>query len=448
MITILAAVLVILATVAMAIRRGGLTRLGGARLELLERATVDTPVFTARGIAAIIPALFGTLAMTVALEYGQQLKLVPAAVGGVVWGLIVLSFDLSIMNAEMGGDSGRSWVRSVIFLALRAVAALLAALLISSMIALFWYRTDVATQLQRDDRAAALSYDRKYIDPQYDPQIGQDQAQVAADQATLTTDATNVASDRKAARQAWLQMQCEAGGVSDLAGCSAGTGRAGRGQVYAVRAAEYQNAKAALDQAEATQQADQARLLPQISHDQADAGDLQDKRAHAESAELAFQSSHDGLLARQQALLELERANPGIGGTVLVVELLVFVLDCTALIAKITSHTLAYDRVTQQERHRAIRRAEQAEAMAEAEIQAQTQINQAMWQAHVDFETAKTKAWGDATSEVERVKTRAWRDAASEVEEARIRAWRDATLADLSGTGQQQTAQWSYDWQS
>ena len=264
MTAIFAAVLMTLVALVVAIRAGGLARLGGARPEILERAMTDVPVFTARGIAAIIPALFATFAMTVALEYGQQLRLVPAAAGGAIWGLIVLFLDLSIMNAEVGGGSAWSWVRNVIFLALRAAAAVLAALLISSMIVLFWYRTDVATQLQRDDQAAALNYDRTYIDPHYDPQIRQDQARAATDQATLTADAKAVTSDREAVNRARLLVQCEAGGVSDLAGCPAGSGQVGQGQVYAVRVAEYQNAVTALGQAEATQRGDKAQLFPRL----------------------------------------------------------------------------------------------------------------------------------------------------------------------------------------
>ena len=221
------------------------------------------------GVATVIPALFAAFAMTAALEYGQQLKLIPAAAGGVAWGMIILLFDLSIMNADVGGNTVRSWVRGLIFLALRATAAILAAVVISSMIALFWYRTDVATQVQRDNQAAALAYDQKYVNPHYTPHINKDKAQAAADQNTLNADAQAVANDRNAVSRAKLLMQCEAGGVSDLAGCPAGSGIAGQGQIYAVRVAEYQNAKAALTQAEATQEADQARLRPQISQGQA-----------------------------------------------------------------------------------------------------------------------------------------------------------------------------------
>jgi hypothetical protein len=209
-------VIPIVVALVVAIRWGGLARLGGARPGLLKRAAVDTPVFTARGIAAVIPALFGAFAMTAALEYGQQLKLIPAAAGGAAWGVIILLFDLCIMSSDVGGNNAWSWVRGMIFLALRATASILAALVISSMIALFWYRTDIAAQVQRDNQTSATADDRKFIEPRYTPQIMQDKAQAAADQARLNADALTVTKDSNAVSYARLLMQCEKGGVSEL----------------------------------------------------------------------------------------------------------------------------------------------------------------------------------------------------------------------------------------
>jgi hypothetical protein len=363
----------------------GLAWLGGARPGLLERAAVDSPAFTGRGIAAVIPALFGSLAMTTALEYGQQLGLIPAAAGGLAWGMIILLFDLSVMSADVGGNSAWSWLRGMAFLAVRAAASILAALVISSMIALFWYRTDIATQVNRNDQASALAYDRKYIDPRYTPQITQDKAQVAADQARLNADAQTVTSDSNAVSRAKVLMQCEKGGVSDLAGCPAGSGDTGEGPVYAARVAEYQEAQDVLAKAVTTQQMDKARLLPEISRDQADAAALQDKQNRAEAAELAFQASHDGLLARQRALSELEAANPGVGAAVKVMELLIVIIDCSAVIAKITSRTPAYDRVVQAEKNGAIWHAERDE-----------RFYREWWQAIADVEKAWIGAWRDA----------------------------------------------------
>jgi Domain of unknown function (DUF4407) len=392
-IMLLAAAIAVLAVIVAAIRSGALAWLGGARAELLERSAVDTPAFTARGIAATIPALFGTLAMTAALEYGQQLSLIPAAAGGAAWGMIILFFDLSIMSADLYANSVWSWMRGAIFLALRATASVLAALVISSMIALFWYRTDITTRVQRDNQAAAAAYDQKYLAPHYTPQIEQDQAQTAADQRTLKADAQAVANDTTAVNRAKLLVQCEAGGVSNLAGCPGGSGKVGKGTVYAVRVAEYQNALEALSQAQAAQQADQTRLLPQISQNQANATALQSQQDRAEAAELAFQTGHDGLLARQRALSELEAANPGVGAAVKAMELLIVIIDCSAVIAKITSQTSAYDRVVRAEIYETSRRAERDEAVTDTEAR----IHDTWCQAIGDVAVARIDAWRDGT---------------------------------------------------
>jgi hypothetical protein len=363
---------------------GGLAWLGGARPGLLERAAVDSPAFAARGIAAVIPALFGTLAMTTALEYGQQLGPIPAAVGGAAWGMIVLLFDLSIMSSDVGGNSAWSWVRGMTFLALRATASILAALVISSMIALFWYRTDIATQVNRNDQAAALAYDRKYIEPRYAPQITQDKAQATADQAKLHADAQAVTQDSDKVSQAVVQVQCEKGGVSNIAGCPAGSDISGQGPVYDARVAELHTAQQTLARDKTHQQTDQAQLGPEIKQHRAEAAALQGKQDNAEAAERTFQVSHDGLLARQRALSELEAANPGVGEAVKVMELLIVIIDCSAVIAKITWRTPAYDRVVQAEKNGAIWRAERDE-----------RFYQALWQAIANIDKAWIGAWQD-----------------------------------------------------
>ncbi len=395
MLVLFAAVLTLLAALAATMRPGGLAWLGGARPEFLDRAVADKAAFTARGIAAIIPALFGTLAMTVALEYGQQLNLLPAAAGGAAWGAVVLFFDLAIMSADVRGGSARSRIRVTVFLTLRGSAAILAALVFSSMIALFWYRTDIATQVQRDNQAAARAYDQRYIGPRYTPQVNQAQAQAAADQERLNADAQAVASASNAANRAKLLVQCEQGGVSNIAGCPAGSGKIGSGPVTAVRIAEYQNAEVALAQAKATQQADQARLIPQIRQAQSSASAAQNAENRAETAELTFQTSHDGLLARQRALSELERSDSGVGAAVEAMKLLIIIIDCSAVIAKITSRTPSYDRVAQAETYCAISRAQQQEKFNDVQIQAEALVQRQWWQAIGQAEEARIDAWRD-----------------------------------------------------
>ena len=65
-----------------------LTRLGGADSTLLDRAAVDATEMTGRGFAALIPAIFGGLAATVAFEYADSLPVAarpPRAAAGPCW---------------------------------------------------------------------------------------------------------------------------------------------------------------------------------------------------------------------------------------------------------------------------------------------------------------------------------------------------------------------------
>ena len=52
-----------------------LSTLGGADSEILDRARVDTTEMTGRGIAALIPAVFGGLAALIRFRYAYGLPL-------------------------------------------------------------------------------------------------------------------------------------------------------------------------------------------------------------------------------------------------------------------------------------------------------------------------------------------------------------------------------------
>ncbi len=76
-----------------------LTTLGGADSQILARAQVDTAEMTGRGIAALIPAVFGGLAAVISFGYAYQLPPSAAAAAGVGWAVVVLLFDLSLMTS-------------------------------------------------------------------------------------------------------------------------------------------------------------------------------------------------------------------------------------------------------------------------------------------------------------------------------------------------------------
>ena len=74
-------------------------------------------------------------------------------------------------------------------------------------------------------------------------------------------------------------------------------------------------------------------------------------------------------------------------------ELLIVIIDCCAVIAKVTSGTSAYDRVVQAEKYGAIRRAERDEAFTDTEIRNETRVHDAWWQALGDAAVESIAAW-------------------------------------------------------
>src|SRR5690348_11028503 len=75
-----------------------LASLGGADTKILSKARVDAAEMTGRGIAALIPALFGGLAALISFRYAYSLPLPAAAAAGAGWAVVVLCFDLSLMT--------------------------------------------------------------------------------------------------------------------------------------------------------------------------------------------------------------------------------------------------------------------------------------------------------------------------------------------------------------
>jgi hypothetical protein len=76
-------------------------------------------------------------------------------------------------------------------------------------------------------------------------------------------------------------------------------------------------------------------------------------------------------------------------------KLLIIIIDCSAVIAKITSRTPSYDRVAQAETYCAISRAEQQEKFNDAQIQVEALVQRQWWQAIGQAEQARIDAWRD-----------------------------------------------------
>jgi Domain of unknown function (DUF4407) len=400
-----------------------LVTLGGARVGILEHAAVDAPEMTGRGIAALIPAVFGALAAAVAFGYAYTVPIRYAAPAGAAWGLVVLLFDISLMSASPGRGLGSRLVA----LGSRALVSVLAAFAFAGPLVLFMYGQDVATQVRVDQQADLATYNREHIVPKYAPAINADKAEIVGAQGVIRGANQAVAVQQRKVEIASTQVICEDGGVSAFAGCQQGTGIPGKGNVYYVRLSELQNAESNLTAAKATLKADKAQLGPQISSQQADITALQQQK-QAEYATAQTRYLHNsGLIARWRALGELERAYPGVRTSVRLLEGLIIVVDLSAVIAKLSSKTPSYDRLMEAQHKKVTLQAEREEEAADDELEC--------WRDERDAATDLRHAWLDAVIEVTREAIHAW----VEAQRSRIRDW----LSDHAN-GHEHTTQGEY----
>ena len=221
--------------------------LGGADSQILAKAQVDTAEMTGRGIAALIPAVFGGLAALISFRYAYSLPLGAAAAAGAGWAVIVLCFDLSLMTAA---PDRRPLARAVTF-GLRAAVSVLAAFTFASAIVMFMFAKDIAVQVAKDQQTGLARYNSTVIVPAYAAKIKADEDTITTDQGQINQANQAVATWQQKVASTELQVTCEAQGVSQFAGCAQGTGLTGQGPVYAVRLAGLHNDQAALARAQA-----------------------------------------------------------------------------------------------------------------------------------------------------------------------------------------------------
>jgi hypothetical protein len=384
-----------------------LATLGGGERSILTRSGVDGTRLAGRGIAAIIPAIFGAGAVCIAFKYAFALSLPAAAAAGLVWGGIVLCFDLSLMTH--GSDGGL--VRRVAGFGLRAVVAVLAAFTFASPIVIWMFSSDIAVRVALDQQNGLASYNKNVIGPKYAGETAKDDAAITSYQTQLANAQRSVSSAQLAVQNAKTQLTCEGSGVADAAGCGTGTGKFGEGPVYRVRVTELENAEAGLAQAEAAQKAVEGAVGPQLQAAKSGLASLSSEENSDYASAEARYGRDDGLIARWTALNELEASSPTVRLRAWGLEALIVAIDLSAVIARMVTTTPSYDRRVEVERDQVRRLAADEEADLEERMLRRRTERQA--------ETAMQDAWHNARLAVNGDDAAAW----TEVERHRIRAW-------------------------
>ena len=386
-----------------------LSVLGGADSQILARARVDTAEMTGRGIAALIPAVFGGLAALISFRYAYGLPLGAAAAAGAGWAAVVLCFDLSLMTSA---PDRRPVARAVTF-GLRAVVSVLAAFTFASAIVMFMFARDIGVQVAKDQQTNLAQYNSTVIVPAYAATIKVDQNAITADQGDISRADQAVAYWQQRVANDELQVTCEVQGVSQFADCGRGTGLTGQGPVYQVRLAELGRDRAALARSQAQATATKGRLSPQIAAAQTGLSRAKQQEQADYAAAKARYGHDDGLIARWRALRELENSSPSVRTEVWLLEGLIIAIDLAAVIAKMTSKTPSYNRVLEAERKKVALSAAEAEEDAadaielrRAEREARAHTYQAVLDAVVEVAFDALDAW----KQVARWRIGAWVD--------------------------------------
>lgn len=384
-----------------------LITLGGGRSKIVNKASVDATEMAGRGIAALIPALFGSLAACVAFRYALSLPLATAVAVGAGWGVVVLCFDLALMTAA----PGRGFLSGLGTFGARALVSVLAAFTFASPIVLVMYAKDVGTQMAKDEQTDLATYNHTVIIPKYAGDIKADNNTITTDQDKINHANQKVAFWQQQVENAGLQATCEAGGISGQVGCQQGTGQVGEGPVYRVRISELQNAQANLANAQSQANSTQASLGQQISSAQAALSQAQQAERTDYAQARARYLNNNGLIARWRALGEIEKAHASVRAQVWLFEGLIVAIDLSALITKISSRTPSYNRLIEAERTKVTLRAamDEEDAVDKIELKrakrnARGEIERALLDGQVDVALAAI----DAQREVALWRIRAW----------------------------------------
>ena len=331
-----------------------------------------------------------------------------AAVAGLVWGAIILCFDVSLMSAS---PDRKFWAKVTTF-GLRAIVAILAALTFASAIVILIFAKDINIQAAQDQQNGLINYRTQVITPKY-------AAKITADNKAITGYQAQISQADQAATQAAQEVQaaqvaatCEEKGVSQYPSqCPAGTGKYGQRPVYAVRLTELQNAQANLAATKENDTAVKRQVGPQLRAAQQDLATQQaSQRSDYASAQNRY-AHDDGLIARWTALNELEGRSLTVRAEVLLLEALIVAVDLSAVIVKLASKTETYDNIVALERDMAQQEATDEKSKLEEDIDQRETTRQAETTKlgiPLDAEEARARDYAAAWLQIQRHQLRRW----------------------------------------
>jgi hypothetical protein len=279
----------------------------GTRREVLEKCPEEAPFYSGLGMAVIAAALVSGLTLSIAIGYTLRestARLWPVTVG---WSLIVLNVDrlLLMLTATR---------RLLLALLPRIIISFVIGAMIAEVVTLWIYAPEINAQMQRDVQHEVQVSTAKATDF-YSSQITNDQRVVANIQASENTLVAQINEDK-------FLSNCE----STDATCST-THQLGCG-VYCLH---YRQVAASLQQElDAAKPGDESR----IRQLQSVIAGLNLSKANSMQTLSSSEIAGTGLIAREDALTEIERAHPGILVQVWFIRSALILLDMMPLIIK------------------------------------------------------------------------------------------------------------------
>lgn len=277
------------------------------------------------GTLVLVPAILAFVSMTFALSTvnGIQDKTLIHYLGGLVWGLIIFSFDRFIVSTHRRKMSNKKEVQSPVFF-LRFGFALILGIVISHPLVMLYFDGSIKDQIQENAEGQ-----RKNIELEYDQRISRVESQLFYLDSLL-------GAKEKARDEQELVVAKEIDGevVKNAKGEIVTTGIYGKGPSAEKKINYLNQLQKELDVLKNAQNTEKTDLQEEIS-------DL--KRAQKKAIE-AFTVSHD-YLKRELALEQLKEKNGIVGLTQFFLILLFVLVDILPFVFKSFAPFGMYDRI-------------------------------------------------------------------------------------------------------
>ena len=279
----------------------------GVRHDVLEQSPGEAPFYNGLGMAVIATALVSGLTLSIALGYTLRestIRLWPVTVG---WALIVLNLDRLFLMLT-------ATRRLALALVPRIIISFVIGAMIAEVVTLWIYAPEINARMQRDVQNE-IQVSTKNVTNFYRPQIASDQSAVANIQSSENALVAQINENLFLSRCESIDANCS---TTHLLGCGS----------YCVH---YRQVADSLQQElNSVRPEDDNRIrglqtaIARLNLSEANSVEILNSSARAGT----------GLIAREDALTEIERAHPGILVQVWFIRSALILLDMMPLIIK------------------------------------------------------------------------------------------------------------------